>query len=179
MGLGQLFLVLLCGVGLQICKGLVFCSVKNDDDDDEVAGSLSPSSESRALLLSSDSSSISTDGLPYRSLVSPSLVDYLHPFTSPPPATLGGRRPSTVPAPLLNNPAMLSSLTSIPSGISSFLSKRRRSLTWIAGTVGGAYLLGQWGLKKMGDLAEKARRETLDKDKCAPTHSLPVRKAPR
>lgn len=60
---------------------------------------------------------------------------------------------------------MLSSLASLPSGVASFFTNRRKTFTWVAGTVGGAYLLGQWGLKRMGDMAEKARMEGADRDK--------------
>jgi peroxin-3 len=60
---------------------------------------------------------------------------------------------------------MLSSLASIPGGVASIFANRRKTFTWVAGTVGGAYLLGQWGLKRMGDMAEKARIEGADRDK--------------
>lgn len=60
---------------------------------------------------------------------------------------------------------MLSALAAIPSGVSSFVSNRRRPLTWVAGTVGGVYLLSQWGMKKMGEVADKNRRDGIDQDK--------------
>lgn len=51
------------------------------------------------------------------------------------------------------------------SSVSSFVSNRRKTFAWVAGTVGGAYLLGQWGFKKIGDIAERSRRERLETDK--------------
>lgn len=60
---------------------------------------------------------------------------------------------------------MLSALASIPNGVASFVTNRRKTFTWIAGTVGGAYVLGQWGLKRMGEMAERSRQENMDKDK--------------
>lgn len=50
--------------------------------------------------------------------------------------------------------------------VPAFISNRRKTLTWVAGTVGGVYVLGQWGFRKMGEMAERARQEGLDKDKC-------------
>lgn len=72
---------------------------------------------------------------------------------------------SSTSQPALSPSRMLSSLASLPSGVASFVSNRRKTFTWVAGTVGGAYLLGQWGMKRIGDMAERARQESADKDK--------------
>ncbi|SCZ92373.1 BZ3500_MvSof-1268-A1-R1_Chr5-2g07815 [Microbotryum saponariae] len=56
-------------------------------------------------------------------------------------------------------------LASFASGTSDFFQKRRRGLTWVVGTIGGAYLVGQWGMKKMGEFAERQRKEGIEKDK--------------
>lgn len=61
---------------------------------------------------------------------------------------------------------MLFPSLSVPTGLSNFFTNRRRTFTWVATTVGGAYLLGQWGFRKVEEAAERSRRERLDKDKC-------------
>lgn len=60
---------------------------------------------------------------------------------------------------------MLSSLAAVPNGMADFVTRRKRTFTWLAGTVGGAYLLGKWGIAQVGQVAERARRDNLDKDK--------------
>lgn len=53
------------------------------------------------------------------------------------------------------------------SSVSTFVSNRRRTFTWVAGTLGGAYVLGQWGLRKIEEIAERSRRDRVDAEKCA------------
>jgi hypothetical protein len=60
---------------------------------------------------------------------------------------------------------MLSSLASVPNGMADFVARRKGTFTWFAGSIGGAYLLGRWGIAKVGQVAERARRDNLDKDK--------------
>lgn len=60
---------------------------------------------------------------------------------------------------------MLSTLASVPSGVATFVTNRRKTFTWMAGTVGGAYVLGQWGMKRIGEMAERSARENYDKEK--------------
>ncbi|KAM0788638.1 hypothetical protein ACM66B_006108 [Microbotryomycetes sp. NB124-2] len=59
---------------------------------------------------------------------------------------------------------MLSTLASVPSGVSSFVNNRRKTLSWVAGTVGGAYVLSKWTLRKVGEVADTQRRQTIDRD---------------
>lgn len=54
---------------------------------------------------------------------------------------------------------MLSSLT-------SFLSARRRGLTYAAATVGGAYVAGRWAVQRVLEGAERGRREGWGKEEC-------------
>ncbi|BGP14247.1 peroxin [Rhodosporidiobolus nylandii] len=58
---------------------------------------------------------------------------------------------------------MLSTLLSLPSlaltSTGSFLANRRRGLTYAAGAVGAAYLGGRWAIQKIGEQAERGRRD--------------------
>ncbi|SGY69340.1 BQ5605_C004g03000 [Microbotryum silenes-dioicae] len=63
-------------------------------------------------------------------------------------------------------------LASFASGTSDFFQKRRRGLTWVIGTIGGAYLVGQWGMKKMGEFAERQRKEGIEKDNLSKRFNL-------
>ncbi|KAK4046523.1 peroxin [Microbotryomycetes sp. JL221] len=59
---------------------------------------------------------------------------------------------------------MLSTLASVPSGVGTFVNNRRKTFSWIAGTVGGAYVLSKWTIKKIGEVAENNRKQTIDRD---------------
>ncbi|KAI5474393.1 hypothetical protein MNV49_003391 [Pseudohyphozyma bogoriensis] len=50
------------------------------------------------------------------------------------------------------------------TGLTGFLSRRKKTFAWIGGTVGGAYLLGRWGMGKIEEMAEKSRREKIEAD---------------
>ncbi|GAA5846121.1 hypothetical protein JCM11251_001640 [Rhodosporidiobolus azoricus] len=71
---------------------------------------------------------------------------------------------------------MLSSLASLPlsvvSSTASFFTSRRRGFTYAAGVVGAAYLAGKWALEKVGESAEKARREGWGREDLARRFSL-------
>jgi hypothetical protein len=63
---------------------------------------------------------------------------------------------------------MLSTLASLPlSAISStanFFTSRKRGFAYAAATVGSAYVAGKWALSKVGESAEKARKEGWGRD---------------
>lgn len=63
---------------------------------------------------------------------------------------------------------MLASLLSLPSaalsGTASFLANRRRGLTYTAGAIGGAYVLGQWAVQRVVESAEKGRKENWERE---------------
>ncbi|GAA6018858.1 hypothetical protein JCM10207_000265 [Rhodosporidiobolus poonsookiae] len=71
---------------------------------------------------------------------------------------------------------MLASLVSLPasalSSTASFFVNRRRGFAYAAGTVGAAYLAGKWALAKVGEQAEKARREGWGKEDLARRFNL-------
>jgi len=50
-------------------------------------------------------------------------------------------------------------------GLTSFLSRRRSLLSYTAGTVGSVYLLAKWSLSRINDVADRSRRDRLEKDK--------------
>ncbi|GAA5916335.1 hypothetical protein JCM6882_001085 [Rhodosporidiobolus microsporus] len=71
---------------------------------------------------------------------------------------------------------MLSTLLSLPasalSSTASFLTARRRGFAYAAGAIGGAYLAGRWALEKVGESAERARKEGWGRDDLARRFSL-------
>ncbi|GAA6055982.1 hypothetical protein JCM3770_000761 [Rhodotorula araucariae] len=71
---------------------------------------------------------------------------------------------------------MLASLLSLPSaavsGTASFLSNRRKGLTYTAGALGGAYVLGQWAVHKVVESAERGRKENWERDDLSRRFSL-------
>ncbi|GAA6040697.1 hypothetical protein JCM8097_000880 [Rhodosporidiobolus ruineniae] len=71
---------------------------------------------------------------------------------------------------------MLSSLLSLPSAAlsstASFFVNRRRGFTYAVGAVGGAYLAGKWALERMGESAERSRREGWGRDDLARRFNL-------
>ena len=52
-----------------------------------------------------------------------------------------------------------------PTTVIGFVRNRRRGLSYLVGTVGGVFLVGKYAIRKMGEMAEIARRDTLDKEK--------------
>ncbi|TNY20149.1 microbody peroxisome biogenesis protein peroxin 3 [Rhodotorula diobovata] len=71
---------------------------------------------------------------------------------------------------------MLASLLSLPSaalsGTASFLANRRRGLTYTAGAIGGAYVLGQWAVQRVVESAEKGRKENWEREDLSRRFSL-------
>ncbi|BGP38296.1 peroxin [Rhodotorula kratochvilovae] len=71
---------------------------------------------------------------------------------------------------------MLASLLSLPSaavsGTASFLANRRKGLTYTAGALGGAYVLGQWAIHKVVESAERGRKENWERDDLTRRFSL-------
>ncbi|SCV72447.1 BQ2448_3984 [Microbotryum intermedium] len=63
-------------------------------------------------------------------------------------------------------------LAAFASGTSEFIQKRRRGLAWVVGSIGGAYLVGQWGMKKMGEFAERQRKEGIDQENLSKRFNL-------
>lgn len=52
-----------------------------------------------------------------------------------------------------------------PASVASFVQRRRYGLSYLVGTVGGVYLVGKYAIRKMGEMAELARRYTLEREK--------------
>lgn len=52
-----------------------------------------------------------------------------------------------------------------PANVAGYVRNRRRGLSYIAGTVGGIYLVGKYAIRKMGEMAELARRDALEREK--------------
>ncbi|KAM0750245.1 hypothetical protein T439DRAFT_326196 [Meredithblackwellia eburnea MCA 4105] len=48
------------------------------------------------------------------------------------------------------------------SSVSNFVSNRRKTFTWLAGSVGAVYVVSQWGMKKIEDMAQKSKKDRLD-----------------